>query len=113
MSRVTHNLIGGRIEPERMDRIWEPRFRATLWVGGIEVGDWIRWNPARDVQSLATFQVLSSRVPQDCNGVYRVELARIAVTVHIAGETYTQEQMGHLIRKIDDDDLEDFRRYGP
>jgi hypothetical protein len=96
---VTHNLIGGRIEPERMDRIWEVRLRATHWVGGIEVGDWIRWNPARDVQSLATFQVLSSRVPSGCNGVYKVELARIAVTVHVAGEAYTQEQIGHLVRK--------------
>jgi hypothetical protein len=109
---VTHNLIGGRIEPERMDRIWEVRLRATHWVGGIEVGDLIRWNPARDVQSLATFQILSSRVPQGCNGVYKVELARIAVTVHIMGATYVQEQVGHLVRN-DDDDPNDFRRYGP
>jgi hypothetical protein len=99
VSRVTHNLIGGRIEPERMDRIWEPRFRATLWVGGIDVGDWIRWNPARDVQSLATFQVLSSRVPQGLNSVYKVELARVLVDVHIMGVTYTREQWGHLVRK--------------
>ena len=112
MSSV-HNLIGGRIEPERQDRIGEMRFRATHWIDGIEVGDWIRWNPARDVQSLATFKILSSRVPQGCNSVYKVELGRVLVDIHIAGKTYTREQMGHLIRDHDDDDPEDFRRYAP
>jgi hypothetical protein len=98
VSRV-HNLIGGRIEPERQDRIGEMRFRATHWNDGIEVGDLIRWNPARDVDSLATFQILSSRVPQGCNSVYKVELGRVLVDVHIMGTTYTREQIGHLVRK--------------
>lgn len=82
-----------------MDRIGEDRFRVTLWVDGIEVGDWIRWNPARDVDSIATFLILSSRVPQGCNSVYKVELARILVDVHIAGQTYIREQLGHLVKK--------------
>ena len=97
MARV-HNLIGDRIEPEVMDRIWDVRFRATHWIDGISVGDWIRWNPARDVQSLATFEVLSSRVPQGCNSVYKVELGRVRVDVHVAGETWCRPQMGHLVR---------------
>src|SRR5262245_36220133 len=50
-TRVVHDLVGGRIEPERMNSIDQLRFRATHWVDGIEVGDLIRWNPARDVQS--------------------------------------------------------------
>ena len=79
-----HNLIGGRIEPERQDRIGGLRFRATHWIDGIAVGDIIRWNPARDVDSLATFQVLSSYVPRGLNSVYKVELARIPATPHIA-----------------------------
>lgn len=89
-----------------MDRIWEPRFRATLWVDGIKVGDWIRWNPARDVESLATFQILSSRVPQGLNSVYKVDLARILVDVHITGLTFTRMQPGNLVRK--DYDPNDF-----
>jgi hypothetical protein len=32
--------------------------------------------------------------------------------VHIAGETFTRQQMGHLIRD-DGDDPDDFRRYAP
>jgi hypothetical protein len=70
------------------------------------VGDWIRWNPARDVQSLATFQILNSRVPQGLNSVYKVDLARILVEVHIVGVTYTREQPGNLVRK--DYDPNDF-----
>jgi hypothetical protein len=96
--RIMHNLIGGRIEPEIMDRIGEARFRATHWIDGIAVGDLIRWNPARDVASLATFQILSSRIPQGCNSVYKVELGRILPDMHIASETYTRPQIGHLVR---------------
>lgn len=94
-----------------MDRIGEMRFWATHWNDGIEVGHWIRWNPARDVDSIATFQILSSHVPNGCNSVYKVDLARILVDVHIVGETFTRPQLGHLIRT--DDDLHDPRRYGP
>lgn len=106
-ARVTHNLIGGRIEPEIMDRIWEMRFRATHWVDGIAVGDRIRWNPAKDVESIATFQVLSSRVPQGCNSVYKVELGRILPDIHVAGETYYRVQVGHLVKT--EYDPNDFR----
>jgi hypothetical protein len=95
-----------------MDRIGEIRFRATHWIDGIAVGDLIRWNPAKDVDSLATFQILSSRIPDGCNSVYKVELARVFVDVHIVGETFTRQQMGHLIRD-DGDDPDDFRRYAP
>ena len=97
MARV-HNLIGGRIEPERMDRIWEIRFRATHWIDGIAVGDLIRWNPARDVASLATFEILSSRILRGCNSVYKVELGRVLVDVHIAGAAWRRPQVGHLVR---------------
>lgn len=107
MQRTAHDLIGGRIEPERIGCVWAVRFRATHWIDGIAVGDLIRWNPARDVDSIATFQVLSSRVPQGCNAVYKVELARFFVNVHIAGETYTRPQMWHLVRT--EYDPNDFR----
>ena len=106
MSRI-HCLIDGRIEPERMERIWEMRFRATHWIDGIAVGDLIRWNPASDVESLATFEVLTSRVPQGCNSVYKVELGRVLVDVHIAGGAYCRPQMGHLVRT--EYDPNDFR----
>ena len=74
------------------------RFRATHWIDGIAVGDLIRWNPARDVDSLATFQVLSSYVPRGCNSVYKVELGRITSRVRVAGETYAKQSVGHLVQ---------------
>lgn len=94
---VVHNLINGRIEPERMDRIGGLRFRATHWNDGIAVGDFIRWNPARDVASIATFEVLSSYVPRGLNSVYKVELGRVTPDVHIAGETHSGPSVGHLM----------------
>lgn len=97
MQRVTHVLIGGRIEPEIRERIGAIRFRATHWIDGIAVGDLIRWNPACDVDSLATFEVLSSYVPRGLNSVYKVELGRTAPDVHIAGEAYRMPSVGHLI----------------
>ena len=114
MSRV-HNLIGGRIEPERIDHICRLRFRATHWIDGIAVGDLIRWNPARDVDSLATFHVLSSYVPRGCNSVYKVELARVIPDAHIIGDTYKAPAVGHLIfidYAADPGEHIDYYRYG-
>jgi hypothetical protein len=92
-----HNLIGGRIEPEIRARIAEPRLRATHWIDGIAVGDLIRWNPAGDLASLATFEVLSSFVPRGLNSVYKVELGRVCPDVHVAGAVYRRADVGHLV----------------
>jgi hypothetical protein len=89
------------MELERQDHIGRLRFRATHWIDGIAVGDLIRWNPARDVQSIATFVVLSSYVPRGCNSVYKVEVGRIASVVHVAGECYAQPSIGHLMPRED------------
>jgi hypothetical protein len=97
VSRVVHDLIGGRIEPEIRERIGAIRFRATHWIDGIAVGDLIRWNPAHDVASLAIFEVLSSYVPRGLNSVYKVELGRVQPDVHVAGETYRTPSVGHLV----------------
>ena len=93
----SHNLIGGRIQPDIQERISWSRFRATHWIDGIAVGDLIRWNPAKNVVSLATFEVLSSYVPRGLNSVYKVELGRVAPDVHIAGEIYRSPSVGHLV----------------
>ena len=97
MSRVIHNLIGGRIEPEIRGRIGALRLRATHWIDGIAVGDIVRWNPANDVDSLATFEVLSSYVPRGLNSVYKVELGRVAAEAHVAGEAFQAPSVGHLV----------------
>ena len=98
MSCVVHNFINGRIEPEIRDRIGELRFRAIHWTDGIEVGNRIRWNPAKDVESIATFEVLSSYVPRGLNSVYKVELGRVTLPVHIAGAMWLAPSVGHLVR---------------
>ena len=92
LPRKVHNLIGERIEPEQAQRIFEMRLRATHWIDGIAVGDWIWWNPARDIASLATFQVLSSYTPKGCNSVYRVDLGRVWPDVWIMGKCYVRPQ---------------------
>jgi hypothetical protein len=49
------------------------------------------------MQSIATFQILSSYVPRGCNSVYKVEIGRVASVVHVAGECYAEPSIGHLM----------------
>ena len=93
----THDLTGGRIEPERTDHISRPRFKVTLWESGIRSGDLIRWNPSRDVASLATFQVLSTYPLKGANGVWKADLGRIVPDVVVCGQVYRMPSHGHLV----------------
>ena len=92
-----HNLTGGRIEPERSEHISRPRFKVTIWEPGIRTGDSIRWNPRKDVTSLATFQVLSISPMKGAQGTWKADLGRIVPDVTVCGVTYRMPSHGHLV----------------
>ena len=92
-----HDLTGGRIEPERTDHISRPRFKVTLWEPGIRSGDLIRWNPNRDVNSLATWTVLAIQPMKGAQGVWKAEIGRVSPDVFVAGERHHIPSHGHLV----------------
>lgn len=92
-----HDLTGGRIEPERTDHITRLRFRVTLWEKGIRTGDCIRWSPNRDVNSIATYEVLSLWPMKGAQGTWKADLGRVAPRVWVAGEQHQFPWHGHLV----------------
>ena len=93
-----HNLIGGRVQLESLTG--EFRLKVRYWTEGCPLcpGDLIRWNPAGNASSIATFQVLTTGAFKGANGVYFAELGRIPADVHVAGETYRAPAIEHLVQ---------------
>ncbi len=94
---VVHNLVGGRIEPLRRDQIHRARFLVTHWIAELRTRDTIRWNPAKDVDSLRTYVVIANTPMRGCQGVWRAEVSLVQPDVTICGATYAAPSQGVLM----------------